>query len=133
MSVYTLPADPELNGYVRLTKVLEENGLTYGYSTMWGGSDVVNVISDSRVRIAMISFGDEGDYHIVRYQTQASWYEDQPGVDRYFVVVSNDDLKSVKDTLAANSIDQIPFEDSTILVFDRNIFKDGQPVFWEAE
>lgn len=133
LSVYMLPGDPELNGYVRMAHVLEENGLTYGYSGMWGGACVVNVITDSRVRIAMVSYDDDGSYKIVRYQTQASWYEDQPGVDKYFAVVPNEKLENVKDTLVKNAVDSIPFEDSTILVFDRNIFKDGQPVFAQTD
>ena len=31
------------------------------------------------------------------------------------------------DILVSNSIEQIPFEDSTILVFDSNIFEEGVP------
>ncbi|MCR5507291.1 MAG: hypothetical protein K6F34_01255 [Lachnospiraceae bacterium] len=129
VSVYRLPSDPSLNGYVRMAKVLDENGLTYGYSGLWGGADVMDVLTDSRIRMSMISFDQDGSYGIVRYQSEASCYEDQPGVSRYFVVVGNDGLDTVKDTLVKNASEQIPFEDSTILVFDGNIFKDGQPVY----
>ncbi|MBR5407064.1 MAG: hypothetical protein IK111_05390 [Lachnospiraceae bacterium] len=129
MTVYKLPTDPELNGYVRMAHVLDEHGLTYGYSDMWGGADVMNVLTDSRIKISMISYGEDGDYSITRYQSQWSWYEDQPGVDRYFAVVPDDALDRVKDTLVANAVEKIPFEDSTILVFNENIFKEGRPVY----
>lgn len=122
ISVYQLPSDPSLNGYVRMAEVLREKGLTYGYSELWNGADVMNVLTDSTIRISMVSYNEDGSYEPVRYQSQASWYEDQPDVDRYFAVVPNEKLANMKETLVKDSVEQIPFEDVTILVFDRNIF-----------
>ncbi len=129
LSVYKLPTDPMLNGYVRMAAVLDEHGLTYGYSDLWGGADVMDVITDQRIRMAMISYEKDGSYNIVRYQSEASGYEDRPGVSRYFAVVPDSKMDYVKDTLVKNSVEQIPFEDSTILVFEGNIFSDGRPIY----
>ncbi len=133
VSVYKLPSDPYVNGYVRMAEVLRENGLTYGYSDLWGGAYVMNVLTDSQIKISMIAYEPDGDYEIVRYQSQASWYEDQPGVERYFAVISKDMREMLKDTLVKNAAEEIPFEDDIILVFDGNIFKDGKPVYGTGE
>ncbi len=133
VSVYKLPSDPYVNGYVRMAEVLRENGLTYGYSDLWGGAYVMNVLTDSQIKISMIAYEPDGDYEIVRYQSQASWYEDQPGVERYFAVISKDMREMLKDTLVKNAAEEIPFEDDIILVFDENIFKDGKPVYGTGE
>ena len=128
LTVGMLPADSSANGYVRLAGVLEENGLTYGYTDLWGGANAITVMTDSRIKVRAIEYlGDT--YAIKRYQGEAGWYEDQPGVDRYFAVVPNDYLAGYEDTLVKHSIEKIPFEETTILVFDTNIFKDGKPVY----
>ena len=124
-----LPSDDSVNGYVRLASVLDEHGLTYGYTDLWGGANAITVLTDSRIRVRAVKFDGEDTYSIDRYQGQASWYEDQPGVDRYFVVVPNVYLDIYKNSLLAGSVEQIPFEETTILVFDNNIFKDGQQVY----
>ena len=57
-------------------------------------------------------------------------YEDVKGCDRYFVAVDNEELEYTKDTLVKNSIEQIKYEDNLyILVFDRNVFDNFEPVF----
>ena len=129
VSVATLSADDSVNGYVRLAAVLDEHGLTYGYTDLWGGANAITVLTDSRIKVRAVKYEGENSYSIDRYQGQASWYEDQPGVERYFAVIPNDYLEIYKDSLVAGSIEQIPFEETTILVFDKNIFKDGQQVY----
>lgn len=129
VSVASLSADDSVNGYVRLAAVLDEHGLTYGYTDLWGGANAITVLTDSRIKVRAVKYEGENTYSIDRYQGQASWYEDQPGVDRYFAVLPNDYLDIYKDSLVEGSIEQIPFEETTILVFDKNIFKDGQQVY----
>lgn len=128
LSVLQLPTDSSENGYERLAAVLDENGLNYGYTELWGGANAVTVMTDSKIKVRAIRFDGDGDYSIERYQGQASWYDDQPGVDRYFIVVPDVWMEDCRDTLVSHSTGQIPFEDSTILVFDHNLFKDGKAV-----
>lgn len=129
ISVATLPADDSVNGYVRLASVLDEHGLTYGYTDLWGGANAITVLTDSRIKVRAVKYEGEDSYSIDRYQGQASWYEDQPGVNRYFAVVPNACLGMYEKSLVAGAAEQIPFEDSTILVFDNNIFENGQQVY----
>lgn len=129
ITVMQLPTDSRENGYVRLADVLWDNGLTYGYTELWGGANAITVLTDSKIKVRAVRFSEDGTYSIERYQGRASWYEDQPDTDRYFVVVPNDRVPDYEDTLIKNAGGQIPFEDSTILVFDRNIFDNGRPVF----
>ena len=43
----------------------------------------------------------------------------------YFVAVDSEEMAYTKDTLVANSIEQIKYDDGLyILVFDRNVFED---------
>jgi hypothetical protein len=129
LSVVSITPDSSVNGYERLLSVLDENDLTYGYTELWGGANVITVLSDSKIKARAIRFDGDGDYSIERYQSQASWYDDQPGVDKYYIVVPNEQLEECTDTLVSNSTEQIPFEESTILVFDHNLFRDGKAVY----
>lgn len=128
ITLIRLPSDMSINGYIRLAAVLEENGLTYGYTDLWGGANAITVLTDSKIKVRALRYEGEDTYSIERYQGQPSWYEDQPGVDKYFAVVPNVYLELYSNSLVAESIEQIPFEETTILVFDKNIFKDGQQV-----
>ena len=129
ITVMRLPTDSSLNGYERLAAVLDEHGLTYGYTDLWGGANAVTVMTDSRIKARAAVFYGDGTYEIERYQGQASWYEDQPGVDRYFAVISNDLISGFEESLVKNSVEQVPFEDSTILIFNSNIFENGKAVY----
>ncbi|MBQ7565123.1 MAG: hypothetical protein IJT16_14190 [Lachnospiraceae bacterium] len=132
LSLIRLPHGSNVNGYDRLAKILLENDLTYGYSELWNGANVTTVLSDSRVKIRPIYFSD-GAYTINPYQSEAGWYEDQPETEKYFVLVTASEKEKTENILSKNAIKEIEFEDDqTILVFDRNIFENGEPVFKES-
>ena len=132
LSLIRRPPGSNVNGYDRLAKILLENDLTYGYSELWNGANVTTVLSDSRVKIRPIYFSD-GAYSINPYQSEAGWYEDQPETEKYFVLVTASEKEKTENILSKNAIKEIEFEDDqTILVFDRNIFENGEPVFKES-
>ena len=133
VTVVRLPSDNMLNGYERLAAVLDEHKLSYGYTDLWGGANAITVMTDSRIKTRPVIYYGDGTYEIKRYQAQASWYEDQQGVDRYFAVVPNDIIAAFNESLVKQSTEQIPFEESTILVFDENIFRDGKPLYMPDE
>ena len=119
--IVKIPSTYGENRYDRLTEVLKEHELSYGYGEFWS-ANVTTILSDSEVKIRPIVIQKSGDYGISRYQSQPDWYEDQPEVNRYFVFLSNDEYKYVANTLVKDSIEEIPFdENGTILVFDYNI------------
>lgn len=117
-----LPSAYGTNRYDRLTEVLEEHGLNYGYAEYWSGN-VTTVLSDSRVKVRPIIINKDGSYEIRMYQSTQQWYEDQPDVKQYFVFLSDGEYRSCKDTLREDCIEEFPFDaDGYILVFDHNLF-----------
>ena len=88
ISMANMPADHgRKNDQHLLLAELESRDLEYGYASFWY-SQAITILSDSRVKTRMvIADKDEGvttDY----YQNSFRWYEDQEGVDRYFVLLS---------------------------------------------
>ena len=128
-----LPSAVNTNQNDQLIEILKENDLKRGYSFFWNGANAVNVLSDNEIVISPIETYEDGTYMVKRYQSEAWQYEDAPGIDRYFVIVDGGDMENLRDTLGANKIDEIKYQDNLyIWVFDRNIFKDLKPVFSEV-
>ncbi len=81
--------DPEYgrdNTNHRLAEFLKEKGLEYGYATFWY-SQAITVLTNSEVRVRNIDVNNRG---VVgrHYQSSLNWYNDQEGVDEYFVILS---------------------------------------------
>ncbi len=91
--------DPEYgrdNTNHRLAEFLVEEGLEYGYATFWY-SQAITVLTDSQVRVRNIDVNDSG---VVgrHYQSSLNWYNDQEGVDEYFVILSLAEYKNAVHT-----------------------------------
>lgn len=110
----------------RLTNVLEENGLEYGYATFWR-SQAITLLSDSRVKTRMILANSSNGVWTDYYQNCYSWYEDVEGVDRYFVLLSDSEDRNASQNekwaqfKRENNHELIDFESYVIYIFDRNI------------
>lgn len=125
--IVKIPSTYGENRYDRLTEVLKEHELSYGYGEFWS-ANVTTILSDSEVKVRPIVIRENGSYEISHYQSQPDWYEDQPGISRYFLFLSNYEYECVKHTLVKDSIEELPFdEDGTILVFDYNPFVNFNP------
>ncbi|MBR6159414.1 MAG: hypothetical protein IKQ40_03850, partial [Lachnospiraceae bacterium] len=99
-------------------------------SSFWTSANAVTVLSDGGIVVSPITIYPDGSYEVRRYQSEPWEYEDAPGADRYFVVVSDEDIDYAADTLGKNRIEEIKYQDNMyIWVFDRNIFEDLEPVF----
>ena len=84
----TMPADfGRDNSKHRLVQELEARGLEYGYASFWY-SQAITLLSDSKIKARMILADAEDGVTTDYYQNSFKWYEDQPGVDRYFVILS---------------------------------------------
>lgn len=75
---------------------LKENGLNYGYATFWN-SQVITVLSDSQVRAANIDVNENG-IAPCPYQANLNWFKPQEGVDKYFVLLSDSEVETLKST-----------------------------------
>lgn len=111
-----------------LSDVLLENGLEYGYATFWR-SQAITLISDSEVRVRTVDVSDSGTGVNIRlYQTNSKWYEDQEGVEKYFVLLDSGEASTANRNanwryLKQNYLlDTIEVGNFKIFVFDRNIF-----------
>ncbi len=135
LSVKAIPSAADANPNDQLLGILRENGLSRGYATsFWNGTNAINVLSDGQVSVSPITVHTDGSYEIRKYQSEPALYEDVPGVDRYFVIVDDEDMEYAADTLGAARTDEIKYQDGLyIWVFDRNIFKDHESVFAHAQ
>lgn len=131
LAVKSIPSAVNANETDQLIEIYRENGLTRGYaSSFWNSTNSANVLSDNTICVAPITINTDGSYEVRHYQSEPSEYEDVPGVDRYFVVVDSTDMAYAADTLGANKVEEIKFQDNLyIWVFDRNIFSGLEPVF----
>ena len=131
LTVKKIPSAVNANTTDQLIEIYRENGLTRGYATsFWNSTNAANVLSDGEITVAPITLNTDGSYEVRHYQSEPSEYTDDPAVDRYFVVVDGEDMEYAADTLGANRVDEIKFQDDLyIWIFDRNICKDFEPVF----
>ncbi len=104
---------------------LEEKGLSYGYATFWN-SQLITVYSADQVKTRNILMEEKG-YHHEYYQSQYSWYEDQPEQETYFLLLSRYEYQRFLQTPMGKTMpgEAIAIYENVhgyyILVFDRNI------------
>ncbi len=119
--------EPYANRHDRMVRLLEENDLDFGYSTLYDSANVVTVLSDSAIRVSPIEVSYDGTYKVYKYQSEASWYEND---GECFVVLLEEEKEWLKDTLIPKAIREIEFEEGcSVYVFEKNIFKDLNPVY----
>lgn len=130
LTVKHIPSAVDANPNDQLISILDEHGLTRGYSMFWNGANAITVLSDNRIVVSPIEIMHDGSYEVRHYQSEPEGYEDVEGLDRYFVIVDGEDMGYTADTLGKNKIEEIKYQDNMyIWVYDRNIFSDGEPVF----
>lgn len=115
----------ENNEKYHLAKVLEENGLEYGFATFWN-SQAITLLSDSEVRVANTDINENGIAPCY-YQTNKNWFEEQEGIDRYFVLASDYEisvLEQTEDWAKFNALtrDVIEWNGYKIFIFDSLLF-----------
>ena len=109
-----------------LTAKLEQEGLEYGYATFWR-SQAITLLSDSKVKTRMIRADSNNGVWTDFYQNCYSWYEDQDGVDRYFVLLSDAERNNALhfdewlEFVIAEDPEIIDLEGYVIYIFNRNI------------
>lgn len=109
-----------------LTELLEEAGLSYGYATFWNANSIT-LISDSKVKVRDV---DVSEYGVSKrlYQSSSEWYENQPGQDKYFLLLTTYEYSIIaggQNSLIENASQNLSaFVNNVeyrILVFDYNI------------
>ncbi|MDE6731083.1 MAG: hypothetical protein K2J71_09955 [Oscillospiraceae bacterium] len=83
-----MPIDNTSENYLyQIAGKLEELHLSYGYATFWNANSLT-IITDSRIRCRDVEINENGFYQRY-YQTNSNWYEDQPGQEEYFILLSD--------------------------------------------
>ncbi|MDD3842711.1 MAG: hypothetical protein WC296_05830 [Candidatus Izemoplasmatales bacterium] len=126
VQIAKMPANYGRDGEAyELSAFLLENDLTYGYAEFWQ-SQAITVISNSQVQARNIVISVTGvtpGY----YQSSSTWFEDQDGIDNYFVIVNTADLYWFEYSSVYNQYDDFVTEEYTvgdyvIYVFSENPF-----------
>lgn len=110
------------NDYYKLAQFLQKKDCTYGYATFWNAG-VITLMSDSSVKVRNIKT-DKG-IEIYNYQTDRTWYEDQPGQTEYFLLLTKNEytkLANMGDEKLEGYRNYYEFGNYYILVFGENIF-----------
>lgn len=115
----------EQNEKYLISQQLKEKGLTYGYATFWN-SQVITVLSDSEVRAANIDVNENG-IAPCPYQANLEWFEEQEGVDEYFVLLSYAEEETLMNTtdwiyFELTHKEKIDLEGYTVYVFGSTDF-----------
>ena len=79
-------------GQGTILKTLADHSLTYGYNLDYWFTNSITVLTDERIRVREVILHDD-DYLTPSYhQSNIHWYEDQPDVDRYFLICQEDEF-----------------------------------------
>lgn len=84
------------NPKYQLSVLLEEKGLTNGFASFWN-SHAITVLSDSRVTVRNIDIKEEGIIK-AKYQANKTWYDSDEGVNEYFVLLTETELDTLKES-----------------------------------
>ena len=110
----------------RIAAELETLGLTYGYADFWI-AQAVTVLSGGDVKVRSINVNAEDGAIPYYYQSAFSWYEDQDGVEEYFLILNLTDYNQLRTSdmyaeIQPYWVETIEFEGYYILVFRQNVF-----------
>jgi hypothetical protein len=125
-TVTDMPANGvENNHYYPVIQYLKSQGLEYGFSTFWH-SQTITVLSDSEIRIANTDINENGVTPCA-FQTNKKWFEEQEGIDRYFLLCTLNELATLMQTddwhyFVDGPIEQLEFDGYVIFVFDNLSF-----------
>ncbi len=110
------------NVYYMLSKELESRGLEYGYATFWN-ANVITLLSDSNVRVRCIDISSENKISNGYYQSESYWFDDQPDVESYFMLLTKREFTDVAqndpDAIGGYN-DYFSFDNYYILIYDFN-------------
>lgn len=113
------------NNLYGLADFLEDEGLTYGYSTFWQ-ANAITLISDSEVKVRDVNIDDNGVSARI-YQSSKEWYKDQPGQKEYFLLVNPYEYQTLTNIqspllteITRELIVNINNTEYRVLVFDHN-------------
>ncbi|MCC8097631.1 MAG: hypothetical protein LIO44_03550 [Eubacterium sp.] len=122
--IWSMPFNYGRNNDLHLAaELLEYNGLDYGYATYWN-ANILTLLSDGKVKVRDITI-DDTEPKAGWLNCDKTWYEDQPGRDTYFVLLTEseyEDLSERNHVLLNNPKEIISESNWVVIVKDENIF-----------
>lgn len=130
VNLRTMLTTPARNGqnqiFYSLVAQLEASGLSYGYAD-FQVSQPLTVLSSNRVKTRYVMI-DENGIAPFYYQGDRDWYGEQPGADRYFVVVTLEQYEALASSeqwpqLEETMVEQVTVQGYYILIFSESPVK----------
>lgn len=113
------------NNLYGIADYLEDEGLTYGYSSFWQ-ANAITLITDSKVKVRDVNIDDYGVTARI-YQSSKEWYKDQPEQKEYFLLLNPGEyqtLINIQSPLLTEKTKELSVlinnTEYRILVFDHN-------------
>ncbi len=123
--ITSMPSDyGQDNDLHMLSDFLKENRLEYGYATFWN-AQAITVISDSAVKVRNVSITG-GELLKYEYQSQYSWFDDQEGVETYFLLLTESESRALSEYLEFSDYSRVlNYSKYKIYLFDKNLFTEN--------
>lgn len=113
------------NNLYGIADFLEDEGLTYGYSSFWQ-ANAITLITDSKVKVRDVNIDDYGVTARI-YQSSKEWYKDQPDQKEYFLLLNPYEyqtLQNINSPLLTETVRELSTlinnTEYRVLVFDHN-------------
>lgn len=98
LEISRMPADYGRDQVIFVTaKKLQEKGLKFGYATFWW-SEILSMVSDGQVEVANL-VSDKEKPEAYPYQQYYDAYQKQDNVDRYFILLSEKENRTMQNWL----------------------------------
>ncbi|NCC84431.1 MAG: hypothetical protein EOM03_09940 [Clostridia bacterium] len=95
-AILKMPPDYGQNSQLYLDKnYILSNELEYGYATFWQ-ANALTLLTDSQCLVRAVEVNAEKGSHLRDYQNMDSWYEVQPGVEEYFLLLTQAELADLR-------------------------------------
>lgn len=122
VTIARMPADNTQDNHLyRLADALEQKNLNYGYATFWNANGLT-VVSDSKVECRSVTI-DENGLRTYTYQSLNSWFKNQPGQERYFLLMTQGERDLMLGGLYDETkIDAFEVDGYIVWVFNDNLF-----------
>lgn len=122
VTIAKMPADNTDRSHLyKLSAFLESQDLNYGYATFWNANGLT-VVSDSAVKCRSVNI-EENLCTPYTYQGCRSWYQNQPGQARYFLLMTEFEHSLLLDSeLHAKKVGELESDGYFVWVFNDNLF-----------
>ncbi len=119
-----MPMDAYLkNTHYQIAEYLKSKGLDYGYATFWN-AQAITIQSDSACKVRSVEIDEDGVSQSY-YQSNRNWFEDQPGQEEYFLLMTQKEARVLETSYSRflyAAHEELRYGGYVIWVFEENLF-----------